>query len=144
MTAKEYLKQIRKAEVDIVQLQQELDAIRTILTSTTADPAKEHIDGGNADKYALVDSLIELEAKLESRLRERQELRAKVTLQIQGIDNSAFSWVLYLRYVSCLKFEHIAERPPFYPALDTVYKWHRDALNVFAEKYKAEIQSNTV
>lgn len=144
MTAKEYLKQIRKAEVDIAQLQTELDAIRTVLTSATADPSKERVSGGQADKYALVDNLIELEAQLESRLREQQELKARVTLQIQGVDNPAFSWVLYLRYVSCLKFEQIAERPPFYPAPDTVYKWHRDALIQFGERYRDDIQSNTV
>lgn len=140
MTAKEYLKQVRRCDVEIEQLRNELEQVFTVLTSATSDPSKEHVDGGQSNRLNMIEKSIDLQEKISAKLIDRSVLRSTIVLQIQSLGNDKYTWVLYKRYVDFKKWEELAEVPPYYVVIDTIYKWHGQALQEFAERFSECLQ----
>lgn len=148
MTVEEYLGRYRKLDIQIGQLRNQIEELLTTLTSITVDPSKEVVDGsGGADKFSLIDDLIRVEEELGRKLIEATVFRGQITLQIQSLDDPRYVWVLYRRYVDCMKWEEIASHdprkalPPFFPAYDTAKKWHREAKKAFDDKFGTQIHT---
>ena len=130
MTAKEYLGQIRLAEIKIRQLEEQLDGCHR-----QSDGVLVQHSQSNATEDRLI-SQIDREREILAAIEAQTQMRLRITMEIHKLDNATFIQLLYARYVRLQKFEQIA--------LDMGYEYswirhlHKDALDAFAELYGLE------
>lgn len=130
MTAKEYLGQIRLAEIRIRQMEEQLDGCHH-----QNDVVMVQHSQSNATEDRLI-SRIDREREILAAIEEQTQLRLRITMEIHKLNNATYIQLLYARYVRLQKFEQIA--------LDMGYEYswirhlHKDALDSFAEMYGLE------
>jgi hypothetical protein len=136
MTAKEYLKQIEHKRHLIERGNERLREMREMTVtlrgvSYDTDRVQTSTHSGIT---AGIEKLTDMENKLNKEILRYFELSNKIIDQINGMEDLQCSELLYLRYVSCLRWEEIACR--MHIGIRGVYKAHGRALRMFAEKYK--------
>ena len=130
MTAKEYLGQIRLAEIRIRQMEEQLDGCHRQNDGVIVQHSQS-----NATEDRLI-SRIDREREILAAIEEQTQLRLRITMEIHKLNNATYIQLLYARYVRLQKFEQIA--------LDMGYEYswvrhlHKDALDAFAELYGLE------
>lgn len=130
MTAKEYLGQIRLAEIRIRQMEEQLDGCHR-----QSDGVLVQHSQSNATEDRLI-SRIDREREILAAIEEQTQLRLRITMEIHKLNNATYIQLLYARYVRLQKFEQIA--------LDMGYEYswirhlHKDALDAFADLYELE------
>ena len=141
MTAKEYLRQVRKLDISIEQLEERHAEIWTELTRITVAPDKEHVDGGatSTRKESLLDALTELDDRIEQQRFEALQTRATIQRQVLALKDPLHVWILgslYLDWKENREIEMLADRAPFYYSRGYIYQKHGEALQAFAELLK--------
>lgn len=136
MTVKEYLKQIEFRRHLIERGNERLKELREITVtlrgvSYDTDRVQSSTHGG---AMSGVEKLADMESKLNRDILKYLELSSRIIDQINGLGDLQCSELLYLRYVSCLRWEEIACR--MHIGIRGVYKAHGRALKLFGEKYK--------
>lgn len=135
MTAKQYLRQLTKLELNIRILTDELEERRTRLTSTAAPPLGDKVQSsprGDAFAAALA-ALADKDLQRTELIYMYEILRDRIVEQILGLDNVVQSQVLYERYVQHKRWDEIAEG--MYYSRQHVCRIHGNALVEFAKKY---------
>ena len=108
--AKEYLLQVSRAEHRIKRLQEEIQTLQELLTSTSAISQGERvISSTSQDKMA--DTICTIEEKIEEwniEVRKLVEIRAEIMTTISKLSNEEYRGILYKRYCQSKKWEEIA------------------------------------
>ena len=108
--AKEYLLQVSRAEHRIKRLQEEIQTLQELVTSTSAISQGERvISSTSQDKMA--DTICTIEEKIEEwniEVRKLVEIRAEIMTTISKLSNEEYRGILYKRYCQSKKWEEIA------------------------------------
>lgn len=115
--AKEYLQQVRKAQLHIGSLQEEIETMKELAVSIGAMNQDEKVlSSVSQDKMA--DMICKIEdrmVELKDKVTEYIQLRAEVMATISKVDNDDYQQILYKRYCQMKKWEEIA--------LEMSYTW---------------------
>lgn len=132
MTAKEYLGQIRLADIKIRQLQERLESMKSIGGAMQYDKIQVQSSPSNATEDRLI-SIIDLEEEIRSRIVSNEAIKTKIAFEIQALSDTRYIDALYYRYVLCMRAEEIAVTMNYeYGALRKILVQARAS---FAEKY---------
>lgn len=108
MTAKEYLKQIRRADIVIGHKLDELAMLKEAIRSVKAiDYSKDKVSSSPSDNYSKVDRYIDLNKEINNRIDELVSLRERIIEQIDELD-TVYSDILFRRYVKYQSLERMA------------------------------------
>lgn len=138
MTAKEYLKQLKKLDVMINQKAKELEDLRLKATSVGSIDYSKGRSQTNSFKGAsfveLIEHIADLEAEINIDIDKLVDRKHKIIKQIQALDDTNYMEILYKRYVEFKKLEEIAVEMNF------TYQYTREihgyALQEFETTYK--------
>lgn len=135
MTAKQYLRQLSKIELNIRILTDELEERRTRLTSTAAPPLGDKVQSsprGDAFAAALA-ALADKDLQRRDLIFIYEQQRDTIVDQIIGLDNAMQSQVLYERYIQGKRWDVIAAEMHY--TMQRIFQIHGNALVEFAKKY---------
>lgn len=108
--AKEYLLQVSRAEHRIKRLQEEIQTLQELATSTSAISQGERVISSTShDKMA--DTICTIEERIEewnTEVRKLVEIRAEIMTTISKLSNEEYREILYKRYCQSKKWEEIA------------------------------------
>ncbi len=141
MTAKEYLRRLKWAELVIDSRKEELrklDSEYTYLHGISYDRDRVQTSP-SGDAFAQSDRRIDLTIKIRRNIRAMQAFRSKMIEQITGLDNPAYSQVLIERYINYLSFEEIAIKMGY--SYNRITHMHGEALQAFTDLYLAPAKS---
>lgn len=115
--AKEYLQQVRKAQLHISSLQEEIETMKELAVSIGAMNQDEKVlSSVSQDKMAdIICKIEDRMTELKDKVTEYIQLRAEVMATISKVDNDDYQQILYKRYCQMKKWEEIA--------LDMSYTW---------------------
>ncbi|MCI8332627.1 MAG: DUF1492 domain-containing protein [Clostridiales bacterium] len=137
MKAKEYLQQIKQFDTVIKQKEREINELKAMSTSLgCADYSRERVQTSHSNEAPFVtptNQLIDLEKEIQ---REKAILvgkKHKIISQIQGLKNSKYVEILYMRYVDFSTYEKIAAELSY--SVRYIYIIHRQALHSFEKMY---------
>ena len=142
MTAKEYLRQLHKADVIINQRIQEKTYLRARLSSIGSfDYSKERVqtslpEGAGYEKQ--IAKIIELEKEIDRLIDEYIDLKHKIIGQIHELRNERHIEILYKRYVENKRLEVVAAEMGY--TFQYVVLLHGYALKEFSEKHSIYFQ----
>lgn len=149
MTAKEYLRQLKKIDTQLGQIESEIEKLRADLTSTTIKPKEVNVlSSVQLDPMGNTLALIvDLQMQYERKWDRLIKLRSTIVEQIQSLDNPIYMEILYLKYVEHKKylewsqvFNEIRDKYPEAHYSDRqLYRIHGIALIEFA-KHVSECQ----
>lgn len=108
--AKEYLQQIRKAQLHINSLQEEIETMKELAVSIGAMNQDEKVlSSVSQDKMAdIICKIEDRTVELKDKMTEYIQLRAEVMATISKVDNEDYQQILYKRYCQMKKWEEIA------------------------------------
>lgn len=112
MTAKEYLQQLRKADVVINQrVQEKADLLARLSSIGSFDYTRKRVqtslpEGAGYERQ--IARIIDLENEIDSLINDYVDLKHKIIGQLHDLNNIDQIRVLYKRYVMNEKFEQIA------------------------------------
>lgn len=135
MTAKQYLRQLTKLELNIRILTDELEERRTRLTSTAAPPLGDKVQSsprGDAFAAALA-ALADKDVQRREMIFIYEKQRDTIVDQIIGLDDAVQSQVLYERYIRGRRWDVIADDMHF--SIQRIFQIHGNALVAFSRKY---------
>ena len=131
MTAKEYLSKLLNLErlIEAKRLECErLDAMSKKVSSTLSDCKVE--TSHDHDKTAvIVIQVIELKKDISEQMKAYAELQAKISKEIDAIEDMRYRSLLIMRYITGLKFGEISEKMNY--GTRWVLILHREALKEF-------------
>lgn len=136
MTAKEYLKEIRKMDVSIDQKQIEYDTMKSSRTYVggmdySAERVQTSPDGSGFTRIS--DRLADLQREIDEEIDQWHDMRHERINQIQQLSKTEYVDILFRRYVRYQSLETIAGD------LDKSYYWichlHGEALQELEEKF---------
>ena len=138
-TPKEYLRQLRTAEIKIEQKEEELERLKSSLESISAGTDSERVQTTPRDRLSEeVPQKVDLEEEINADLGALLMLRNKIINEIQSMDNPVYIDILYKRYVQYKSLEEIAVEMSY------VYvhtrPLHRLALQAFNARYPQKFQ----
>ena len=108
-TPKEYLRQLRTAEIKIEQKEEELERLKSSLESISTGTDSERVQTTPRDRLSEeITRIVDLEKEINSDLGALLMLRNKIINEIQSMDNSVYINILYKRYVQYKSLEEIA------------------------------------
>ena len=115
--AKEYLQQVRKAQLHISSLQEEIETMKELVVSIGSISQDEKVMSSvSQDKMAdIICKIEDRVAELKTKMTEYIQLRAEIMATISKVDNDDYQQILYKRYCQMKKWEEIA--------LDMSYTW---------------------
>lgn len=131
MTAKEYLSQLLNLErlIEAKRLECErLDAMSKKVSSTLSD-CKVEASHDNDKNAAIVIHMIDLKKDISEQVKKYVELQAKISKEIDAVEDIRYRSLLIMRYISGIKFGDIADKMNY--ATRWVLKLHREALKEF-------------
>ncbi len=143
MTAKEYLQQIEKLNIQIKHRQEQRAELLTRATRIGAnDLSRDRISSnGSNDRIAkYIERYIDMGDEVEERILHLLEVKDQIITQIDGLDKPAYSEILYQRYVLMRKWDDIPEVMHY--SITQVYRLHGQALEAFTEKYLSELSED--
>lgn len=128
MTAKEYLNDIRKMDLEIKTLQDQIVKLRQNAEGLKAMELSDMPRGGKSKDLAdYVAELADLQMKCVSYITNLVEKKDKAMDCIMQIDGSELRNVLLLRYIQCLSWDEIADRMQY--SIRTIFSLHGSALS---------------
>ena len=136
MTAKEYLKQIQNLHTKIENKRERLERIDCILTSPAVGEIKQDKvqTSIKLDKQErLIVDKADLEEELQRLMYEEAALIIKIGKQIDGMEKTAYSRLLHLRYEEFMSLQTVADIMGY--EYNTIRNMHGRALQLFEEKY---------
>ena len=135
MTAKQYLRQLWRLQLNIAILTEEIESRKTSLTSTTAPVLGDRVQtSSTGDRFAdMIAVLADKELQQERLLYEYHIMRADILQEISALDNEMQVTVLYGRYLMRKSLRQIAEETNY--SYDRICHIHGEALIAFAQKY---------
>lgn len=138
-TPKEYLRQLRTAEIKIEQKEEELERLKSSLESISTGTDSERVQTTPRDKVSEdVPQMVDLKREIESDIKELLILKNKIINEIQSMDNPVYINILYKRYVQYKSLEEIAVEMSY------VYvhtrRLHGLALQAFRARYPQKFQ----
>lgn len=136
MTAKEYLQQLKRADVIIEQKMKEQADLEELSKCVRAiDYGKDRVSSsgtGDAPFVNLVLKIVMLEQEINAEIDKYVDLKRKITGEIQSLQDPQFIKVLFKRYVEYKGFDKIAVELSC--SERNVYTIHGQALKDFTEK----------
>ncbi|MCD8207653.1 MAG: hypothetical protein LUD72_06935 [Bacteroidales bacterium] len=133
MTAREYLSQLRRLSDQIEQKRGELADLHDIATAIGSfDYSKDRVQT-SPPLDAPYTRTIERVAELDEELRRLIDAQHTILEQIQGLEDSRYSEVLYKRYAEFKSWKIIARELDYHPQY--LYALHNDALKIFETSY---------
>lgn len=138
-TPKEYLRQLRTAEIKIEQKEEELERLKSSLESISTGTDSERVQTTPRDKVSEdVPQMVDLKREIESDIKELLILKNKIINEIQSMDNPVYINILHKRYVQYKSLEEIAVEMSY------VYvhtrRLHGLALQAFRARYPQKFQ----
>lgn len=131
MTAKEYLSQLINLErlIEAKRLECErLDAMSKKVSSTLSD-CKVETSHDNNKAAEIVIQVIELKKDISEQMKIYAELQAKISKEIDAIEDTRYRSLLIMRYMTDLKFGEISKKMNY--GTRWVLILHREALKEF-------------
>lgn len=111
----------------------DLEEQKTALGGQLDDAGRVIVSPGQHARYeAIVEKLIELQKQAKAELEDLYQERKKILEIIRSLEDPEQRAVLHLRYISCLKWEVVAENMGY--STRQVHRIHKDALEVLEEK----------
>lgn len=107
MTAKEYLGQIRLAEIKIQQLEERLDSMKSLGGAIQYDKPLVQTTPENVTEDRLIE-VIDMEREISVEKIRLEKLKNKITLEIQKLTDPRYVQALYYRYVLCMRAEEVS------------------------------------
>ena len=108
-TPKEYLRQLRTAEIKIEQKEEELERLKSSLESISAGTDSERVQTTPRDRLSEeVPIIADLKEEIKSDIKALLILKNKIINEIQSMDNPVYINILYKRYVQYKSLEEIA------------------------------------
>lgn len=133
MTAKEYLKQLKKINVMIRQRTQEKEMLCAALGSIGSfDYSKDRVrtsPSGDAQYAKTVEKIVDLEKEIDNLIIEFLERMNKIISQIQSLKNDKYVEILYKHYVEGKQLGAIAKEMGY--AHQYIISLHTHALKEF-------------
>lgn len=126
MTAKEFLRQARTIDRRVDEATERVERLRAKLEAGRMSSITGMPRGGAGDWTQTADKLIELEKRVNARIREMVRLKQVAMDAIETVEEARLREVLELYYLDGFTWEQVAERM----ALDIrwVYRLHGKAL----------------
>lgn len=132
MTAKDYLKDIRKLDLEIQTLQEQISLLRKNAEGLRAMELSDMPKGGKGkDLSDYVAEIADLQMVCVQHVSELIMKKQEAIERIMSIDGSELRNVLLLRYIQCLEWDEIADRLQY--NLRTIFRLHGEALKEFGE-----------
>ena len=131
--AKVYLQQVRKAELHIKSLEEEIETMKELAVSIGSISQNEKVMS-SVSQDRIADIICKIEdrvAELKIKMTEYIQLRAEVMATISKIDNDDYQQILYKRYCQMKKWEEIALEMSY--TYQWVCKLHERALRVISK-----------
>jgi DNA-directed RNA polymerase specialized sigma subunit len=138
MTAKEYLQQIRKLDIQIRNKKKELEVIQNQMTGVSSisyekkEPTTSKSTLSPQEKY--YPKYEKYSKSILADIAELVELKQKAIRLIDSIDDADCIDVLYKRYVSCLSWKEIAREMNF--NYSHIFRIHDNAIEKLNEKMR--------
>lgn len=137
MTAKEYLRQVRKADVNIDQRIREKEDLREMATSIGSfNYSKERVQTSppsSAQYEHLINKMLDLDAEINSLIDSYVDLKHKIIGQIQGLCDVNYIEILNKRYIENKRLEVIAVEMNY--DYNYIRHIHGRALQEFEKRY---------
>lgn len=134
MTAKQYLRQVRKAQLQIQRLNEEIEERRTAIQSTAAPIFGDRVQTSPSDHFAAaMAQLIDLDMRRAEEMLDYLILKDKISAQVRSIEPELYQTVLYKRYINAKSLRKIAEEEGY--SYDWICHVHGDALLAFSKKF---------
>lgn len=134
MTAKQYLRQVRKAQLQIQRLTEEIEERRTAITSTAAPILGDRVQTSPSDHFAAaMAQLMDLDMRRAEEMLDYLILKDKISEQVRSIEPELYQTVLYKRYINAMSLRKIAEEEGY--SYDWICHVHGDALLAFSKKF---------
>ncbi len=141
MTAKQYLRQVRRLD-DIVNAKlEQVTELRSLATKMTSTPRLDAVQSsGEQDKIsAVVAKIVDLEHDINRTVDELIDLKAEAIVMIDSIPNDDYRLLLTLRYLNFKTWEQIAVD------MNYSYQWvhvlHSRALINFGEMFPEKFET---
>lgn len=108
-TPKEYLRQLKTAEIKIEQKEEELERLKASLESISTGTDSERVQTTPRDRLSEeVPIIADLKEEIKSDIKALLILKNKIINEIQSMDNPVYINILYKRYVQYKSLEEIA------------------------------------
>ena len=133
MTAKEYLKRIKKIDNLINAKIEEIDNLKEFAKNISAvNSESEKVQSGQGDKIGnAVAKIVDLEREITDEVDYLVDLKRKIKSEIDKIENADYVNILYKRYFEYKTWERIAVDMNY--TMRWVQKLHGNALKEFIE-----------
>lgn len=132
MTAKDYLKDIRKLDLEIQTLQEQISLLRKNAEGLRAMELSDMPKGGKGkDLSDYVAEIADLQMVCVQHVSELIMKKQEAIERIMSIDGSELRNVLLLRYIQCKEWDEIADKLQYNPR--TIFRLHGEALKEFGE-----------
>ena len=132
MTAKDYLKDIRKLDLEIQTLQEQISLLRKNAEGLRAMELSDMPKGGRGkDLSDYVAEIADLQMVCVQHVSELIMKKQEAIERIMSIDGSELRNVLLLRYIQCKEWDEIADKLQY--NLRTIFRLHGEALKEFGE-----------
>jgi len=109
MTAKEFLRRARSVDRRVDEATERVDRLRAKLEAGRMSKITGMPRGGSEDWTATADKLIELEKRVNARIRELCALKHAAMDAIESVEESRLREVLELYYIDGFSWEQIGE-----------------------------------
>ena len=132
MTAKDYLKDIRKLDLEIQTLQEQISLLRKNAEGLRAMELSDMPKGGRGkDLSDYVAEIADLQMVCVQHVSELIMKKQDAIERIMSIDGSELRNVLLLRYIQCKEWDEIADKLQY--NLRTIFRLHGEALKEFGD-----------
>lgn len=132
MTAKDYLKDIRKLDLEIQTLQEQISLLRKNAEGLRAMELSDMPKGGKGkDLSDYVAEIADLQMVCVQHVSELIMRKQEAIERIMSIDGSELRNVLLLRYIQCKEWDEIADKLQY--NLRTIFRLHGEALKEFGD-----------
>ena len=132
MTAKDYLKDIRKLDLEIQTLQEQISLLRENAEGLRAMELSDMPKGGKGkDLSDYVAEIADLQIVCVQHVSELIMKKQEAIERIMSIDGSELRNVLLLRYIQCKEWDEIADKLQY--NLRTIFRLHGEALKEFGD-----------
>lgn len=142
MTAKEYLKQVHKADVNINQrIREKADLHEMAISIGSFDYSKERVQtspSSSAQYERIINKMLDLDAEINNLIDGYVDLKHKIIGQIQGLCDVNYIEILHKRYIENKRLEVIAVEMNY--DYSYIRHIHGSALQEFEKRY---LEDNT-
>lgn len=134
MTPKEYLSQAILLDHKIESNLEALSDLKARVYSASPKPSDYvRVQTSPSDPSALVDKMIDLELAINREIDQLVELKGRLMLEINGLDNNVFSLLLMKRYILNKSLYEIAKEMSY--SYGAIRNMHGRALDEFGRVY---------